>query len=149
MNCEIKERMISLRDKNNTEKSQQCVFMSFFQDIDECTINTDNCHQFAICTNTMGSFTCACITGFTGNGVQCDGKYFMQITEEQLRPYYTWKFYMQLGSPKRRCETCFCGRNVTWCNTEKSCRVTGPLIDKRLADTRVSERHLTERSINI
>ena len=32
---------------------------------------------------------------------------------------------------------------------EKSCRVTGPLIDKRLADTRVSERHLTERSINI
>ena len=32
---------------------------------------------------------------------------------------------------------------------EKSCRVTCPLIDKRLADTRVSERHLTERSINI
>ena len=30
---------------------------------------------------------------------------------------------------------------------EKSCRVTGPLIDKRLADTRVSERHLTERRL--
>ncbi|CAH1243137.1 FGFR3 [Branchiostoma lanceolatum] len=38
---------------------------------DECAVDTDNCHAQATCTNTAGSFTCACNAGFTGNGVQC------------------------------------------------------------------------------
>ncbi|MBK8252007.1 MAG: DUF4215 domain-containing protein [Polyangiaceae bacterium] len=40
-------------------------------DNDECTLNTDNCDANATCTNTPGSFTCACNVGFTGNGVTC------------------------------------------------------------------------------
>ena len=33
----------------------------------------NNCDDDATCTNTDGSFTCACNIGFTGDGVTCDG----------------------------------------------------------------------------
>lgn len=39
--------------------------------IDECTINTDNCDPNATCTDTPGSFTCTCNPGFTGTGTTC------------------------------------------------------------------------------
>ena len=42
-------------------------------DIDECATNQDNCDGNATCTNTIGSFTCACYTGYTGSGVSCTG----------------------------------------------------------------------------
>ena len=32
-----------------------------------------DCDANAECTNTPGSFTCACNTGFTGNGISCLG----------------------------------------------------------------------------
>jgi hypothetical protein len=42
-------------------------------DVNECTANTDNCSPFATCSNTTGSFTCACDTnnGWVGDGVTC------------------------------------------------------------------------------
>ena len=43
-------------------------------DIVECDINNGGCDPNAQCTNTNGSFTCACVTGFTGDGVSCMGK---------------------------------------------------------------------------
>ena len=46
-----------------------------FLDINECnTANDNNCHENAICTNTNGSFTCLCESGYTGNGTACTGK---------------------------------------------------------------------------
>ncbi|NPD22211.1 hypothetical protein D7Y27_19240 [Corallococcus sp. AB004] len=40
-------------------------------DVNECAAGTDNCNENATCTNTVGSFTCACNAGYEGNGVTC------------------------------------------------------------------------------
>ncbi len=46
----------------------------FLTDIDECAANTHDCHLYATCTNTDGSFTCACNAGYTGDGKSCSGE---------------------------------------------------------------------------
>ncbi len=43
-------------------------------DINECTLNMDNCNDNALCTDTMGNFTCVCTDGFRGDGVACIGE---------------------------------------------------------------------------
>ncbi len=58
------------------------VFFCFI-DINECALNLDNCHLNATCTNTQGSFSCACRPGFSGDGVSCTG---------------TFKFYIHVNS---------------------------------------------------
>ena len=41
-------------------------------------LDEDNCHEtLATCTDVVGgenSFTCTCMTGYTGNGVTCTSK---------------------------------------------------------------------------
>nr|XP_039250733.1 protein eyes shut homolog [Styela clava] len=41
-------------------------------DIDECVIGWHTCHDDSICTNTIGSFTCECISGYVGDGITCE-----------------------------------------------------------------------------
>jgi hypothetical protein len=41
-------------------------------DVDECATNKDNCDTNATCTNSPGSFSCACTAGYMGNGVACN-----------------------------------------------------------------------------
>ncbi|MEC7524213.1 MAG: Ig-like domain-containing protein [Myxococcota bacterium] len=40
-------------------------------DVDECAAGTATCSAMASCTNTDGSFECACRAGFTGDGTDC------------------------------------------------------------------------------
>ena len=40
--------------------------------MDECL--SSPCDANAICQNTIGSFTCTCNAGFTGDGLSCTGK---------------------------------------------------------------------------
>jgi hypothetical protein len=41
--------------------------------VNECLNSTLNtCNESAICTNTNGSYTCACKSGFSGNGRSCE-----------------------------------------------------------------------------
>ena len=44
-------------------------------DVNECATGTDNCNLNAICTNTVGNFTCACRNTFYGDGkMSCESK---------------------------------------------------------------------------
>jgi len=43
-------------------------------DIDDCATNNGGCDTHASCSNTPAGFiTCTCNTGYTGNGITCDG----------------------------------------------------------------------------
>ena len=43
-------------------------------DLDECNTHTHNCDVNAACANTVGSYSCACKVGYTGDGKNCNGK---------------------------------------------------------------------------
>ena len=43
-----------------------------FIDIDECL--ADPCDKNSACTNSDGSFTCTCNTGYNGDGISCAGE---------------------------------------------------------------------------
>ena len=45
-----------------------------FVDENECDMETHNCNHLAVCVNTIGSFTCSCKDGFTGDGYDCESK---------------------------------------------------------------------------
>merc|ERR1711964_849634 len=40
-------------------------------DINECTAPGHGCHANAVCANTVGSHTCTCSAGYTGDGRTC------------------------------------------------------------------------------
>ena len=50
------------------------IVFSLQLDINECT-GTNNCNVNAECTNNPGSYACTCNSGYTGNGVDCEGVY--------------------------------------------------------------------------
>ena len=45
---------------------------TYLIDIDECSTN-NLCHEKANCNNTIGSYTCACDLGYSGDGSSCLG----------------------------------------------------------------------------
>ena len=47
-----------------------------FSDIDECSTNSYSCDVNAVCSNTAGSYACACKAGYTGDGRTCNGAIF-------------------------------------------------------------------------
>lgn len=60
---------------NDTCQSQ--VLLGVLDDIaevDKCATNNGGCSENAKCTNTPGGRTCACRTGFAGNGITCAGE---------------------------------------------------------------------------
>ena len=44
-----------------------------FIDVDECINSSNVCDENAACINTIGSYWCDCIFGFTGDGCNCSG----------------------------------------------------------------------------
>ena len=49
------------------------IFVFLKLDFDECGGNNNHCHQNAICTNTIGSYSCRCSVGYAGDGFLCRG----------------------------------------------------------------------------
>ena len=59
---------------SNLVKNIIFLFLSC-EDVDECVDGSHNCHAEAMCSNTEGSFTCTCNTGYEGDGKECIGKF--------------------------------------------------------------------------
>jgi len=61
-------------------------FSRFFPDINECSDSSDTCDATSgICTNTPGGYTCACQSGYVGNGFTCTGTWrtlFLDISKD-------------------------------------------------------------------
>ena len=45
----------------------------FAADVDECQSSDTVCDINANCSNTYGSYFCTCRSGYTGDGLQCNG----------------------------------------------------------------------------
>ena len=58
---------------------------SLYADVDECELDTDNCHVNATCTDVIGSFECECYSGFEGNGVNC-----RQVNKDITGALFVW-----------------------------------------------------------
>ena len=53
------------------------IYTIVYVDVNECASNdTNNCDKNARCTNTEGSYSCRCVTGYVGDGTNCTGKLF-------------------------------------------------------------------------
>ena len=70
--------------------------MCVYVDIDECELLPSVCDGNASCTNTIGSYTCTCKEGYTGEGGvgACDG---MRIHEDYICVYYALIIYADIN----------------------------------------------------
>ena len=68
--------------------------------INECALRLDNCDVNAVCTDTAMSFQCACQSGYSGDGVNCTGKFIFSICMS-----YGWASpkQLQFHNVKQRC----------------------------------------------
>ena len=48
-------------------------------DENECQRATSPCDENAFCTDTEGSFECACQAGYSGDGLTCEGQHVAAI----------------------------------------------------------------------
>ena len=50
------------------------LYKQFFLDVDECADSSqNNCSSNATCTDIIGSYYCTCDSGYTGDGISCEG----------------------------------------------------------------------------
>ena len=54
----------------------------------------DDCHQNASCSNNIGSFSCSCQSGYTGNGIDCQGLF--KVVKRNGAGVYTWCIHKKL-----------------------------------------------------
>ena len=60
-------------------------------DMNECAVGTDDCNStLGICTNTLGSYSCFCVSGYTGDGRTCQGLSDYVINKALFHGLYYW-----------------------------------------------------------
>jgi len=61
-----------------------CIILLYYilrvVDVDECGLGLASCDYNARCINLPATYECACETGFTGDGYQCDGIQHLSVT---------------------------------------------------------------------
>ena len=65
-------------------------------DIDECITNNGECSPEASCSNTVGSFTCTCLSGYTGDGYTCTGRSYWLFLLVILETGISWYQFHEL-----------------------------------------------------
>ena len=64
---------VVIRYSGSTSCGQTTLIPVFLVGFNECAQGSHNCHQNAKCTDLPEGFSCACKSGFHGDGVQCTG----------------------------------------------------------------------------
>ena len=82
----------------------------YFVFIDECSDNTHDCHINADCTNTDGSFTCACKSGYSGDGKASCAK---PLLEHEMTTASGITYQLHTAT------------SVTWHQADRQCRSYG------------------------
>ena len=85
VNCQGKKDLISLLliDTIYNSLPSKSILYFMFLDNDECLSAANNCHnEYATCFNTEGNFTCSCNSGYSGDGVSCQGKIMTNFSPE-------------------------------------------------------------------
>ena len=52
-------------------------------DVDECRLDSAGCSRDADCINTEGSYSCKCLSGFTGDGFTCKKGVLKEATRDK------------------------------------------------------------------
>jgi hypothetical protein len=90
-------------------------YINLLIDLDECREEAHSCHDDAVCSNTYGSHTCQCKTGYSGNGQQCTGKSGLSMLYSSLQKHTVYICYVYLFSDIDECIT------VSPCNVNATC----------------------------
>ncbi|CAH3168899.1 unnamed protein product, partial [Porites evermanni] len=56
----------------NDVPCHNCYNYTCFKDLNECTTGSHSCDVNSVCQNTVGSYTCSCNAGYTGDGKPCN-----------------------------------------------------------------------------
>ena len=67
----IGDGFVSCTSKLTIKSMSSLLHTYTYTDIDECGLSLDDCDSNADCTDTIGSFVCTCVFGYTGTGQQC------------------------------------------------------------------------------
>ena len=83
LNVSVKPVDTKKKSSNKIPKPKQfkrnIALIPFTTDINECNDNAHDCHSDASCSNTVGSFTCSCNQGYSGDGRQCVGMFMKRF----------------------------------------------------------------------
>ena len=83
-------------------------------DINECNLGYHNCDDNATCSDTIGSFTCVCDLGYSGDGVTCKSELLLSlIFHSTYICYYT--LYVDIDE---------CSEELDNCDVNAVCRDT-------------------------
>ncbi|CAH3013761.1 unnamed protein product [Porites evermanni] len=104
------------------------------RNVDECAKQLDNCHYYAHCNNTLGSYECLCKDGFAGNGRLCvDINECTRTLHNCHHPNATC--INTVGSFSCTCKPGFEGDGITIC---EECRTPLGMESLAIADAQIS-----------
>ncbi|CAH3198999.1 unnamed protein product, partial [Porites evermanni] len=111
---------------------------SYLPDVDECSLNTHDCHSNAICTNTEGSFTCKCDVNahYIGDGKTCtplrglDDSVIIANDASKISQLNTWLLPHLQSQDRSYWKLCYRASNNGWRSQtfHRNCDNKGPTI---------------------